>query len=383
MKNFNGKKLKSETLRIHKENRGKIEISPKVKVTKENLKFLYTPGVAEVAREIAKNPKKARHYTNKGNLVAILTDGSRTLGVGDNIPEASLPVMEGKALLLKTLAGVDAFPLCLGTKKKEEIVRTVEILSPNFEVFNLEDIVSPKSLEIREELEKRNFVVFHDDEQGVAIAVFSALLNALKIVGKKIEKIKVCLAGAGTASYGVFKILIFAGVKNIVVFDKQGIIFRGRKGDNKYQKEIAKYSNPENIKGGKKEAILNSDVFIGLTGVKNLISREDIKLMKSYPIIFALSNPEPEIYPQEIEKVTKEYIFASGRSDFKNQINNLLVFPGVLKGLLKTKKKMTLDLQYKIAREISKLVKNPKRDLIVPSPFDKRLIETIVNCIEK
>jgi malate dehydrogenase (oxaloacetate-decarboxylating) len=383
MKNFNGKKLKSEALRIHKENRGKIEISPKVKVTKENLKFLYTPGVAEVAREIAKNPKKARYYTNKGNLVAILTDGSRTLGVGDNIPEASLPVMEGKALLLKTLAGVDAFPLCLGTKKKEEIVRTVEILSPNFEVFNLEDIVSPKSLEIREELEKRNFVVFHDDEQGVAIAVFSALLNALKIVGKKIEKIKVCLAGAGTASYGVFKILVFAGVKNIVVFDKKGIIFRGRKGDNKYQKEIAKYSNPENIKGGKKEAILNSDVFIGLTGVKNLISSEDIKLMRSYPIIFALSNPEPEIYPQEIEKVTKEYIFASGRSDFKNQINNLLVFPGVLKGLLKTKKKMTLDLQYKIAREISKLVKNPKRDLIVPSPFDKRLIETIVNCIEK
>jgi malate dehydrogenase (oxaloacetate-decarboxylating) len=375
--------LKVEALKIHREKRGKIEISPKIKVTRKNLKLLYTPGVAEVTREIAKDPKKVINYTNRGNLVAIITDGSRTLGVGDSIPEASLPVMEGKALLLKTLAGVDAVPLCLGTKKKEEIIKTVEILAPNFEVFNLEDIVSPKSLEIREELEKRNFIVFHDDEQGTAIAVLAALFNALKVVGKKLEKIKVCLGGAGNAGYGVFKILVFAGVKNIVVFDKKGIIFRGRKGDNKYQREIAKYSNPENIKGGKREAISGSDVFIGLTGVKNLISGEDIKLMKPYPIIFALSNPEPEIYPKEIEKVTKEYIFASGRSDFKNQINNLLVFPGVLKGLLKAKKKMTLNLQFKIAKAISNLVKNPKRDFIVPSPFDRRLIKTIVDCIVK
>jgi malate dehydrogenase (oxaloacetate-decarboxylating) len=191
------------------------------------------------------------------------------------------------------------------------------------------------------------------------------------------------LAGTGTAGYGVFKLLVFAGIKNIVVFDKKGIIFRGRKGDNKYQREIAKYSNPENIKGGKREAILGSDVFIGLTGVKNLICTEDIKLMKPCPIIFALSNPEPEIYPEEIEKETKEYIFASGRSDFKNQINNLLVFPGVLKGLLRAKKKMTLDLQFKIAKAISSLVKNPKRDFIVPSPFDKRLIKTVFNCIVK
>jgi len=375
--------LKNEALRIHKENKGKIEIAPKVKVSKENLKLLYTPGVAEVSREIAKNPKKVSDYTNRGNLVAIITDGSRTLGVGDSFPEASLPVMEGKALLLKALAGVDAVPLCLKTKKKEEIIKTVEILSPNFEVFNLEDIVSPKSLEIREELEKRNFVVFHDDEQGTAIATLAALINALKVVGKKLEKIKVCLIGAGTAGYGVFKILLFAGVKKIVVLDKKGIIFRGRKGDNKYQREIAKHSNPENIKGGKREAISDSDVVIGLTGVKNLICAEDIKLMKPYPIVFALSNPEPEIYPKEIEKTTKEYIFASGRSDFKNQINNLLVFPGVLKGLLKAKKKMTLNLQIKIAKAISNLVKNPKRDFIIPSPFDKRLIKTIVNCILK
>jgi len=375
--------LKNQALKIHKKKKGKIEISPKIKVSKENLKFLYTPGVAEVGREIAKDPKKVLDYTNKGNSIAIITDGSRTLGVGDSFPEASLPVMEGKALLLKTLAGVDAFPLCLNTKKKEEIVRAVEILSPNFEVFNLEDIASPKSLEIREELEKRNFVVFHDDEQGTAIAVLSALLNALKVVGKKIEKIKICLAGAGTAGYGVFKILVHAGLKNLVVFDEKGIIFRWRKGDNKYQREIAKFSNPENIKGGKREAILNSDVFIGLTGVKNLLSAQDIKLMKPYPIIFALSNPEPEIYPKEIEKATKKYIFASGRSDFKNQINNLLVFPGVLKGLLKTKRKMDLNLQVKIARAIANLIKKPTKDYIIPSPFDKRLIKTILNCMVK
>jgi malate dehydrogenase (oxaloacetate-decarboxylating) len=314
--------------------------------------------------------------------VAIITDGSRTLGVGDSFPEVSLPVMEGKALLLKELAGVDAYPLCLKTKSKEEIIKTVEILSPNFGAFNLEDITSPKSLEIREELEKRNFIVFHDDEQGTAIVVLAALLNALKVVGKKLEKVKICLAGAGTAGYGVFKILNQIRVKNLIVFDTKGIIFRWRKGDNKYQREIAKFSNPENLRGGKKEAILNSDVFIGLTGVKGLLLSDDIKLMKDYPIIFALSNPEPEIYPKEIEKVTKKYIFASGRSDFKNQINNLIVFPGVLRGILKAKRKMDLDLQVKIARKISSLIKKPSRNYIIPSPFDKRLIKTIVSCID-
>jgi malate dehydrogenase (oxaloacetate-decarboxylating) len=372
--------LKIQALKIHQKKKGKIEISPKIKVSRKNLKLLYTPGVAEVAREIAKNPEKVINYTNKGNSIAIITDGSRTLGVGDSFPEASLPVMEGKALLLKELAGVDAYPLCLKTKSKEEIIKTIEILSPSFSAFNLEDIASPKSLEIREELEKRKFLVFHDDEQGTAIVVLAALLNALKVVGKKLEKVKICLAGAGTAGYGVFKILNHVGVKNLVVFDAKGIIFRGRKGDNKYQREIARFSNPENIKGGKKEAILNSDVFIGLTGVKNLLSSDDIKLMKDYPIIFALSNPEPEIYPKEIEKVTKKYIFASGRSDLKNQINNLLVFPGAIKGILKFKKQMSLDLQVKIAKAVSNLVKNPAREKIIPSPFDRRLVKIIVNC---
>jgi len=202
-------------------------------------------------------------------------------------------------------------------------------------------------------------------------------------VKKKLEKIRVCLAGAGTAGYGVFKILIAAGVKNLVVLDNKGILFRWREGDNKYQKEIAKFSNPENLKGGKKEAILNSDVFIGLTGVKNLILAEDIRLMKEHPIIFALSNPEPEIVPEEIKKVTKKYIFASGRPDYENQINNVIVFPGVFRGLLKTKKQMNLPLEVKIAKAIASLIKKPKRDYIVPSPFDKRLVKAIVTAISK
>jgi malate dehydrogenase (oxaloacetate-decarboxylating) len=373
--------MRKEALKLHRKLKGKIEICPKIKISKNNFSLLYTPGVAEVAREIAKDKNKVFEYTGFGNKVAILTDGSRTLGAGDTISEASLPVMEGKALLLKQIAGVDAYPICLNTKSKEEIIRTVEILSSTFSVFNLEDIKAPKSLEIREELEKKNIIFFHDDEQGVAIAVLAALFNALKVFKKKLDRVIICLGGAGTAGYGVAKILFKAGVKNLIVFDKDGIIFKGREGNNKYLNEIASFSNKEKIKGGKEKAIEGADVFIGLTGKGNLLSSSDIKLMKENPIVFALSNPEPEIYPQEIRKITENYIYASGRPDFENQINNLLVFPGVLKGLLKFRKKMTLDLQIKIAKVISNLVKIPRKDFIVPHPFDKRLVREIVNAM--
>jgi malate dehydrogenase (oxaloacetate-decarboxylating) len=373
--------MRKEALKLHRKLKGKIEIYPKIKVSKKNFSLLYTPGVAEVAREIAKDKNKVFDYTGFGNKVAILTDGSRTLGAGDTISEASLPVMEGKALLLKQIAGVDAYPICLNTKSKEEIIRTVEILSSTFSVFNLEDIKAPKSLEIREELEKKNIILFHDDEQGVAIAVLAALFNALKVFKKKLDRVRICLGGAGTAGYGVAKILFKAGVKNLIVFDKDGIIFKWREGNNKYLNEIASFSNKENIKGRKEKAIEGADVFIGLTGKGNLLSSSDIKFMKENPIVFALSNPEPEIYPQEIRKITENYIYASGRPDFENQINNLLVFPGVLKGLLKFRKKMTLDLQIKIAKVISNLVKIPRKDFIVPHPFDKRLVREIVNAM--
>ncbi len=373
----------TKALKLHKKLRGKIEIKPKIKVSKENFPLIYTPGIAEPAREISKDPEKSFEYTSRGNNVAIITDGSRTIGVGDSIPEASLPIMEGKALLLKHFAGVDGYPLCLKTKKAPEIIKTIEILAPNFAAFNIEDIESPKCLAIMEELEKRDLIVFHDDQQGAAIAVLAALFNALRVAGKKLEKIRICLAGSGAAGYGIFKILNYVGVKNIVVLDKNGIIFRSRKGNNKYQKEIAEFTNKENLKGGLKEAIKGSDVFIGVTGKAGLLNSSDIKQMQERPIIFAISNPEPEIFPKEIEKATKNYIYAAGRPDEPNQINNVLVFPGVFKGLLKTRKKMDLGLAFKIAKAIASLIKKPRSSYIIPNIFDKRLVKTIVACIKK
>lgn len=373
----------NKALEIHKKLKGKIEICPKIKVTKKNLGLIYTPGVVEVNREIVKSPLNSFEYTGRGNNVAIITDGSRTLGVGDSIPEASLPVMEGKALFLKTLANVNAYPLCLNTKSKDEIIKTIEILSPNFGAFNLEDIRAPKSLEIMEELKEKDLILFHDDEQGVAIVVLAALLNALKVVGKKLNQVKICIGGAGAAGYGIFKILNYVGIKNLIVFDSKGIIFKGRGGDNKYLKEIAQLTNKENLRGAKKEAINKSDVFIGVTGIGNLLDNLDVKLMKEKPIIFALSNPSPEIFPEEIKKATKNCIFATGRSDFENQINNIIVFPGVFRGLLDFRKKMDLALEFKIAKAIASLVKKPNAKNIIPNPFDKRLLKTIVACIRR
>lgn len=372
----------NQALKIHKKLRGKIEIKAKIKATKKNLPLIYTPGVADVAKEISRNPASVFDYTFKGNNVAIITDGSRTLGAGDTIPEASLPVMEGKALFFKEFAGINAFPICLDTKLKEEIIRTIEILSPNFAAFNIEDIRAPKSLEIMEELRKKDLILFHDDEEGVAIVVLAALLNALKVVGKKLAEVKICLAGAGTAGYGIGKILNYSGMKNIFVCDAKGIIFRGREGDDKFLREIAAITNRDNLKGSLKDAIKGSDVFIGVTGIGNLLKAEDIKLMRGNPIIFGLSNPAPEIFPREINKAGGKYIFASGRSDFENQINNIIVFPGVLRGLLDTGKKMNLALEFEIAKAVAGLVKNPRRDYIIPSPFDKRLLKKIVDCIK-
>ncbi|MBI2041549.1 MAG: NADP-dependent malic enzyme [Candidatus Nealsonbacteria bacterium] len=300
----------NEALKIHKKLKGKIEIRAKIKPSRKNIHLIYTPGVAEAAKEISKNPKASFDYTSRGNNIAIITDGSRTLGAGDTVAEASLPIMEGKALFFKFFAGIDAFPLCLATKSKEEIIRTIEILSPNFAAFNIEDIKSPKSLEIVEELGKRDLIFFHDDEQGVAIAVLAALFNAFKVTGKKLEEAKICLAGAGTAGYGICKILNYKGAKNLFVCDAKGIIFRGREGDSKYVQEIAGLTNPDNLKGSLQDALKGSDVFIGVTGIGNLLKSSDIELMGENPIIFALSNPVPEIFPAEIKKAKKNYIFA-------------------------------------------------------------------------
>jgi len=367
-------------LNFHKKLKGKIEIRPKIKVSRKNFPLFYTPGVAEVAREISKDSEKSFLYTSRANNVAIITDGSRTLGVGDASPESSLPVMEGKAVLFKAMAGIDAYPLCLASKEKKDIIKAVELLRPNFAGFNLEDIESPKCFEIMKELEKKKIPVFHDDRQGAAIATFAGLINALKVMGKKMKNIKICLAGAGAAGYGIFEIFRFLRIKNLVVFDAKGIIYRGRKGDNIYLKDVADYSNPENIKDGLKTAIRNTDVFIGFSGVGNLLDKADIASMADRPIVFALSNPRPEILPSEIEKTADDYLYATGRPDFPNQINNALVFPGIFRGMLDNKKAVSAGMSVKIAEKLASLVSKPAKKRILPSVFDKRLVKTIKNC---
>ena len=250
-----------------------------MKVTQGNLHLVYTPGVAKAAQAIAKNPQNSFIYTSRWNNVAIITDGSRTLGVGDTIPEASLPIMEGKAVLFKVLADINAYPLCLATRSVKEIIRVIEILTPNFKAFNIEDIKSPRYFEIMEGLEKRNILSFYDDHQGAAIVVLAGLMNALKVMKKNIKEVKIFLAGAGVAGLGVFKILKEVGIKKLFISDEQGIIYRWRKGDNKYLREIAKFTNPDNKKGDLGTAIKGVDVFIGLSGVGQLLKSKDVALI--------------------------------------------------------------------------------------------------------
>jgi malate dehydrogenase (oxaloacetate-decarboxylating) len=354
-----------------------------MKACQKNLHLIYTPGVAEVTKLIAKDPSQSFLYTSRGNNVAIITDGSRTIGVGNTIAEASLPVMEGKAVLFKTLSDINAYPLCLGTKSAEEIIRIVEALTPSFSAFNIEDIESPKCFKIMEGLEKKNILAFHDDQQGAAMVVFAGLLNALKVMKKNFKKIKICLAGAGAAGYGVFRILKEINFNNLVVLDVQGTIHRSPKQKNKYFQEIAKHTNLGNIKGGLKEAIKGADVFIGLTGKGGILKKQDIALMAEKPIIFALSNPVPEIFPQEIEKTTKDYLYATGRSDFPNQINNALVFTRVVRGMLNKRKNINLGLQVKIAEAVANLVSRPSKKNILPKVFDQRLDKTVIKQFNK
>ena len=351
-----------------------------MKVTQGNLHLVYTPGVAKAAQAIAKNPQNSFIYTSRWNNVAIITDGSRTLGVGDTIPEASLPIMEGKAVLFKVLADINAYPLCLATRSVKEIIRVIEILTPNFKAFNIEDIKSPRYFEIMEGLEKRNILSFYDDHQGAAIVVLAGLMNALKVMKKNIKEVKIFLAGAGVAGLGVFKILKEVGIKKLFISDEQGIIYRWRKGDNKYLREIAKFTNPDNKKGDLRTAIKGVDVFIGLSGVGQLLKSKDVALMAKKPIIFALSNPIPEIFPKEIEKSTQDYLYATGRSDFPNQVNNALVFPGIFLGMLKNQRKVNLKLGIKIAKAIANLIPHPTKKRILPKILDKRLVKTVQDC---
>jgi len=365
---------------LHKKLKGKLELKPKIKVDKRNIKLLYTPGVADIVKIIAKDKECLYLYTGKGNNVAIVSDGSRILGLGNLGAEAALPVMESKALLYKIYGDVDAISLCLKTQKAEEIISIVKNISINFGAINIEDIESPKCFEIVDELSKRlKIPVFHDDQHGTAVVVLAALLNALKLVKKNLPNARIIVLGAGAAGYGITKLLFYAGAKNMIVLDSVGSIYEGRDGLNDYKENLAKITNRKKEDLGLESALHKSDVFIGVSGQKGILSRNMIKKMNRNAVVFALSNPDPEIFPEEAKK-GGAIIVATGRSDFPNQVNNALVFPSLMRKILDEKRKSISEkLLYQAAKDLAKAVTNPKLESIIPSFDFKRQKGTFFN----
>jgi malate dehydrogenase (oxaloacetate-decarboxylating) len=373
-----------DPIQLSKKLGGKIEVRSKQKLTKQNLPILYTPGVAEVSKAIAKNKKLSFEYTIRKNMVAVVSDGSAVLGLGNIGPEAALPVMEGKALLFKELAGVDAFPIVLATQDTEEIIKIVKAIAPTFGGINLEDISAPRCFEIEERLKKElDIPVFHDDQHGTAIVVLAGLINALKVVKKDVAKVKIVISGAGAAGIAIAKLLIKYGAKKIILSDSTGIIYQGRKdGMNKAKLEIAKITNPEKEKGTLKSSLKNTDVFIGVSA-PNILTSSDIKTMNEKAIVFAMSNPVPEIMPEEAKK-GGAFIIATGSSKYSNQINNVLAFPGIFRGALDNEVKMITD-DHKLCSAVvlASLVEKPNCGRIIPDALDKRAVGVISKIFKK
>ena len=378
--------------------KGKIEIQNRVSIDnifdeeKGTLGLIYTPGAAYVATEISKNKELTYDYTSKWNNVAIVCDGTRVLGLGDVGPEAAFPVMEGKSVLFKILGGINAFPLCIDMKDKEDIIRFVKAIQPVFGAINIEDIESPKVLEIVERLRNDlQIPVFHDDQHGTAVITLAALINALRLFHKGISNISVVIAGAGSAGYGIFRILQEAGCKNIVVTDSFGAIYENRVNgiDSQYKKEIANKTNAMKLDGSLADALKGADVFIGVSGKGSILNKEMVRSMNNDPIVFALSNPDPEILPFDALEAGAK-IVATGRSDFANQVNNAVVFPAILRALLDLRvKNLGEDMLVSVATAIADIVdsSNVKEDYIIPKVNDPRIIrivtETLKNAIAK
>lgn len=373
-----------QALKFHEESKGKLEITSRVKITNEkDLSLAYTPGVAEPCREIHKDPNKAYIYTRKWNTVAVVSDGTAVLGLGDIGPLASLPVMEGKAILFKEFADVDAFPIVLDTKDVDEIVDTIVRISPTLGGINLEDISAPRCFEIERKLkEKLNIPVFHDDQHGTAIIVLSGLINALKIVNKNLSDIKIIVNGAGSAGTAITKLLLSTGAKNIVVCDRFGAINRDMEFENSCFDELAQITNPNNEGGLLEDVIKNADVFIGVSA-PNIVSKDMVKSMNKDAVIFAMANPTPEIFPEDAKEAGAKVI-GTGRSDFPNQINNVLAFPGIFRGALDVRaseinEEMKIAAAYAIANSVSAEELNP--DYIIPKAFNldvqKRVAEAV------
>ncbi len=382
--------LKEEALELHRKLRGKLTVKSKVPIDKESLRLAYTPGVAEPCKEIAKDKSKVYEYTGKGNTVAVISDGSAVLGLGNIGALAGLPVMEGKSLLFNELAGIDSIPIILDTQEPHKIIETVKNIAPSFGGINLEDIQAPKCFEVEEALQDIGIPVFHDDQHGTAIVVAAALINACRASGKKLTELKVVVSGAGAAGTAVTKTLmcfniaekLCSPVKDVIVIDSKGIIYRGRDELDFYKGWLASSTNKENRKGTVADALVGADVFIGVSRA-NLVTETMIKSMNKDPIVFAMANPVPEIDPI-LAKKAGALIVGTGRSDFPNQINNVLAFPGVFRGALDAKAtKITSEMKAAAFRALADYVQKPEIDNILPSPLDRGATKAVAEAVKR
>lgn len=380
--------LREDALELHRVNRGKVAVVSKVPLQDaRDLSLAYSPGVAEPCKEIAKEPDLSYVYTNRGNMVAVVSDGTAVLGLGDIGPNAGLPVMEGKSILFKGFADVDAFPICLSTKEVAGVVQAVKWLEPTFGGVNLEDISGPHCFEIEEQLiASLNIPVFHDDQHGTAVVCFAGLINALKVVGKDISQVKVVVNGAGAAGISIVKLLKAAGVNytNIKICDSKGLLFPGKDPGNKYKEEVALLTNPQGQTGKLADVMAGADVFIGVS-VANVVTEEMVRSMAKKAIIFGLANPVPEIMPEDALKAGAAVV-GTGRSDYPNQVNNVLGFPGIFRGTLDVRAKViNQEMKVAAAYAIAGLVTDQERsaEYVIPKPFDRRVVPQVALAVAK
>ncbi len=377
--------IKEEALRKHREWQGKIEITSRAPITsREELALAYTPGVAQPCLEIQKDPALSYQLTRRGNLVAVITDGTAVLGLGDIGPEAAMPVMEGKCALFKEFGGVDAFPICINSKDTEEIIRTIQCIAPGFGGINLEDISAPRCFEIERRLrESLSIPVFHDDQHGTAIVVGAALINSLKLAGKRPEDITLVINGAGAAGIAICKLLLQLGVGDIILCDREGILARGGHFLNDAHREMAEVTNRFPRTGLLADAMKGADVFVGVSR-PGLVTGEMVRSMGEKPIVFAMANPTPEIMPEEA-RAAGAFIVGTGRSDFPNQINNVLAFPGIFRGALSVRAKaITEEMKLAAARGIAAIARDGlSTEYILPDPFDRRVAESVARAVAR
>lgn len=376
---------KTEALALHEQYAGKIEVASKIEVnSEEDLSVVYTPGVSEVCKAIAADETKVNKLTSRGKMIGVVTDGTAVLGLGNIGPKAALPVMEGKSILFKSFAGLDAFPICLDTTNTEEIIAMVKALQPNFAGINLEDIAAPRCFEIEARLkEELDIPVFHDDQHGTAIVVLAALLNASKVVKKQHDDLKIVINGAGSAGIAIARLLLAAGYNNISLVSLEGVVCEGADWMNPAQQDIATQTNSAHIQGDLNDVIVQADVFIGVSG-PNALSSTHIATMNENPIIFALANPVPEIYPEDA-RAAGATVIGTGRSDYPNQINNLLAFPGIFKGILQAQKKdITMAAKVAAAHVIAEVIAPSELtvDYVIPSALNPNVVDAVADAVE-